>query len=135
MKAILGLEFTTFQQGDFGDLAAKQTSVAVNFQFRPPERKPTENEGDDILAGVPGDGDEGAGDQIHMEEEVPVESEAKEQDDEEEFKKKYKTNKVVTMMLCVPLYSKSASEVLSGTQEFSSWIPAWANPLRCWAGV
>ena len=36
---------------------------------------------------------------------------------EEELKAKYKPTKVFTMMLCVPLSSKSAQEALAGTQE------------------
>lgn len=53
---------------------------------------------------------------------VPLEEEVREEErldepTEQELKKKYKPSKVVTMMLCVPLISKSAQEVLAGTQE------------------
>lgn len=39
LKTILGLDLVTFNQGDFGGLAVKPTSVAVNFPFQPPERR------------------------------------------------------------------------------------------------
>ena len=36
LKTILGLDLLTFNQGDFGGLAAKPTSLALNFPFQTP---------------------------------------------------------------------------------------------------
>ena len=39
LKTILGLDLLTFNQGDFGGLAAKPTSLALNFPFQTPQRR------------------------------------------------------------------------------------------------
>lgn len=61
----------------------------------------------------PGEGDDGAGEVLG----------------EEELEKKYKPSKLVTMMVRVPLCSKSSSEALAGTQELFTRLRRHGYPV------
>ena len=64
-----------------------------------------------------------------LEEDERPEEVEQEKPTEEELKKKNKPTKVVTMMLCVPLGSKSAQEVLAGTQELFTRLRRHGYPV------